>query len=110
MARRHRGGIAAAAECPNVVIKLGGIGMPRTGFDWHERDVPASSEELANPEILLQMIAKSEQARRRFWYDLAAENRVRIARRIWKISYMEVIDLWTPAFSLFASDGLRWQQ
>ena len=45
-----RGGIAAAAECPNVVIKLGSIGMPRTGFDWHERDVPASSEELANPE------------------------------------------------------------
>ena len=39
-----RQGIAAAAECPNVVIKLGGIGMPRTGFDWHLRDVPASSE------------------------------------------------------------------
>jgi hypothetical protein len=39
------------------------------------------------------MIAKSEQARRRFWYDLAAENRARIARRIWKKSYMEVIDL-----------------
>ena len=31
-----------------MVIKLGGIGMPRTGFDWHERDVPASSEELAS--------------------------------------------------------------
>ncbi len=43
-----RQGIAAAAECPNVVVKLGGIGMPRTGFDWHLRDVPASSEELAN--------------------------------------------------------------
>ena len=43
-----RQGIAAAAECPNVVVKLGGIGMPRTGFDWHLRDTPASSEELAN--------------------------------------------------------------
>ncbi len=42
-----RNGIAAVAECPNVVVKLGGIGMPRTGFDWHARDVPASSEELA---------------------------------------------------------------
>ena len=42
-----RKGIAAAASAPNVVIKLGGIGMPRTGFDWHERAVPASSEELA---------------------------------------------------------------
>ena len=42
-----RKGIAAAASAPNVVIKLGGIGMPRTGFDWHERAAPASSEELA---------------------------------------------------------------
>jgi predicted TIM-barrel fold metal-dependent hydrolase len=32
-----RRGIAAVAECPNVVMKLGGIGMPRTGFDWHTR-------------------------------------------------------------------------
>ena len=42
-----RNGIAAVAECPNVVVKLGGIGMPRTGFDWHDRAEPASSEELA---------------------------------------------------------------
>ena len=43
-----RSGIAAVAECPNVYVKLGGIGMPRTGFDWHERDVPIGSEELAD--------------------------------------------------------------
>ena len=42
-----RNGIASVAECPNVNVKLGGIGMPRTGFDWHERDTPAGSEELA---------------------------------------------------------------
>ena len=42
-----RKGIAAAAACPNVVIKLGGIGMPRVGFDWHLRDTPIGSEELA---------------------------------------------------------------
>jgi len=30
-----------------VVVKLGGIGMPRTGFDWHARAKPAGSEELA---------------------------------------------------------------
>ena len=35
------------AACPNVVIKLGGIGMIRTGFDWHTRDKPIGSEELA---------------------------------------------------------------
>ena len=42
-----RDGIAAVAECPNVNVKLGGIGMPRTGFDWHAREEPIGSEELA---------------------------------------------------------------
>ena len=42
-----RNGIAAVAACPNVYIKLGGIGMPRTGFDWHARNEPIGSEELA---------------------------------------------------------------
>src|SRR5919106_5006311 len=42
-----RRGIAAVAACPNVCVKLGGIGMPRTGFDWHPRNVPIGSEELA---------------------------------------------------------------
>ena len=42
-----RSGIAAVAACPNVNIKLGGIGMPRTGFDWHTREKPIGSEELA---------------------------------------------------------------
>ena len=42
-----RSGIAAVAACPNVNIKLGGIGMPRTGFDWHAREKPIDSEELA---------------------------------------------------------------
>ena len=42
-----RRGIAAAAACPNVTIKLGGMGMPRWGFGWHTRDVPIGSEELA---------------------------------------------------------------
>jgi predicted TIM-barrel fold metal-dependent hydrolase len=42
-----RKGIAAVAECPNVNVKLGGIGMPRLGFDWHTRTKPIGSEELA---------------------------------------------------------------
>ena len=42
-----RRGIAAVAECPNVTLKLGGMGMPRLGFDWHARSKPAGSEELA---------------------------------------------------------------
>ena len=42
-----REGIAAVAACPNVTIKLGGLGMPRMGLGWHTRAVPIGSEELA---------------------------------------------------------------
>jgi predicted TIM-barrel fold metal-dependent hydrolase len=28
-------------------MKLGGVGMPRLGFDWHTRNTPIGSEELA---------------------------------------------------------------
>jgi predicted TIM-barrel fold metal-dependent hydrolase len=39
--------IAELAKCPNVNMKLGGIGMVSFGFDFHEREVPPSSEDLA---------------------------------------------------------------
>ena len=42
-----RKGISAVAACPNVVVKLGGLGMVRCGFDWHTREKPIGSEELA---------------------------------------------------------------
>jgi predicted TIM-barrel fold metal-dependent hydrolase len=42
-----RKGVDAAAQCPNIVIKLGGVGQLRYGFDWHERQQPIGSEELA---------------------------------------------------------------
>jgi len=42
-----RSGIATLAPCLNVNLKLGGIGMPRLGFDWHTREKPIGSEELA---------------------------------------------------------------
>ncbi|MGH8295201.1 MAG: amidohydrolase family protein [Steroidobacteraceae bacterium] len=42
-----RSGIAEMAKCSNVTLKLGGIGMPRFGFDWHTREAPIGSEELA---------------------------------------------------------------
>src|SRR5579871_6016351 len=35
------------AKCPNVVVKLGGLGMRLLGYDFHERPRPPSSEELA---------------------------------------------------------------
>ena len=45
--RTWRDGIATVARYPNVHLKLGGIGMPRLGFDWHARAIPIGSEELA---------------------------------------------------------------
>jgi predicted TIM-barrel fold metal-dependent hydrolase len=42
-----RRGIAAVAACPNVVLKLGGVGQKRFGFDWLTRAQPIGSEELA---------------------------------------------------------------
>ena len=42
-----RSGIAAVAQCPNVVVKLGGVGMPRLGYDFHQRETPVGSQELA---------------------------------------------------------------
>src|SRR5712691_13359442 len=42
-----RNGIAAVAPCPNVHLKLGGIAMPRLGFDSHSPTRPIGSEELA---------------------------------------------------------------
>jgi predicted TIM-barrel fold metal-dependent hydrolase len=40
-------GIQMLAACPNVVMKLGGVGMRLGGFGWHERPVPPNSSELA---------------------------------------------------------------
>lgn len=45
--RAWKRGIAEVARCPNVVVKLGGLGMPRCGFDWHNRPAPPTSSELA---------------------------------------------------------------
>ena len=42
-----RRGIDAVAECPNVVVKVGGLGNPISGFDWHTRPFPPGSRELA---------------------------------------------------------------
>jgi L-fuconolactonase len=39
--------IGELAKCPNVTVKLGGVGMTSFGFDFPEREAPPSSEELA---------------------------------------------------------------
>jgi L-fuconolactonase len=39
--------IRALAQCPNVHVKLGGLGMKICGFEFHKRPLPPSSAELA---------------------------------------------------------------
>ena len=39
--------MAELAKCPNVVVKVGGMTMPYSGFGWELRDAPPSSAELA---------------------------------------------------------------
>ncbi|WP_233835316.1 amidohydrolase family protein [Paraburkholderia sp. ZP32-5] len=39
--------VAELATCPNVFMKLGGLGMETSGFDHFHRDAPVSSAELA---------------------------------------------------------------
>jgi L-fuconolactonase len=40
-------GVAELGKCQNVVVKLGGLGMLFGMFDFHKRETPPSSEELA---------------------------------------------------------------
>ncbi len=42
-----RQSIDTVAACPNIYMKLGGVGQPRYGFDWHEWNRPIGSEALA---------------------------------------------------------------
>jgi predicted TIM-barrel fold metal-dependent hydrolase len=40
--------LAEVARCPNVNLKMGGLGMWLTGFGWQDRERPATSDELAH--------------------------------------------------------------
>lgn len=41
-------GIKEVAQCENVYVKLGGLAMTLSGFGWHRRPKPPSSDELAD--------------------------------------------------------------
>jgi predicted TIM-barrel fold metal-dependent hydrolase len=42
-----RSSMAELAKCPNVFVKLGGLGMPYLGFGFEKLEAPAPSERLA---------------------------------------------------------------
>ena len=43
-----RQAIRDLAHCPNVTVKLGGLGMKVTGYEFHKRPRPPGSQELAD--------------------------------------------------------------
>lgn len=43
-----RKSMAELATCPNVSVKLGGLGMEYSGFGWHEQAMPPTSEAMAD--------------------------------------------------------------
>ncbi len=45
--REWKRGMGELGNCPNVMVKLGGLGMPRTGFEWHMQTRPPDSASLA---------------------------------------------------------------
>jgi len=47
---RWKDDMAALAECPNVIAKLGGLTMPDNGWGWHDRDQPPSSDEFVEAQ------------------------------------------------------------
>jgi L-fuconolactonase len=44
---RWRGLMRDVAACPNVVVKLGGIGMPMYGPRWHKQATPPTANDVA---------------------------------------------------------------
>ena len=54
-----QGALATAAKCPNIVMKLGGLGRKTVGKDWLKREVPGWSEELGHrrPRLLDRRLA-----------------------------------------------------
>jgi predicted TIM-barrel fold metal-dependent hydrolase len=42
--------IAAIAECPNVVAKIGGLAMPDNGFGWNKNPTPPTSDEFVEAQ------------------------------------------------------------
>ncbi|MSQ50876.1 MAG: amidohydrolase [Betaproteobacteria bacterium] len=63
------------ATCPNVMVKLGGMGVPRCGFAWHQGDKPPTSEELASAlsPYVLECIELFEPARCMFESNFPAD-------------------------------------
>ena len=58
-------GIAELAACPNVVVKVGGLGMAIGGFGWHQRSTPARLRRVSRSHgALLSLVYRAVRADR----------------------------------------------
>jgi predicted TIM-barrel fold metal-dependent hydrolase len=77
--------LAELAQCPNVVVKLGGLAMPMMGFGYIEAPTPPHSEALAERQrpYFEHALACFGVARAMFESNFPAERRVLSYRVIW---------------------------
>jgi len=91
-------GIAALAECPNVVVKLGGLGSERSGFDWQRRIPPPSFSELADAmaPYFEFCIEKFGVQRCMFESNFPVEKRVNSYAAVWN-AFKRITQRYSPA-------------
>jgi predicted TIM-barrel fold metal-dependent hydrolase len=93
-----RKGIALVAANPNVAVKLGGLGSERSGFDWHQRSAPPSSNEVATaikPYVEF-CIEKFGASRCMFESNFPVEKRANTYLALWN-AFKLVTDKLSPA-------------
>lgn len=77
--------IAAIAECPNVVAKIGGLAMPDNGFGWHGDDA-------SRPDVETFLAAQER------WYHHAIE-RFRPERCMFESNFP--VDRWSLDYGVY---------
>jgi L-fuconolactonase len=77
--------VSTLAECPNVFIKLGGLGMEICGFGWHEKNAPPGSDALAEAmaPYFLYCIEKFDVARCMFESNFPVDKRSYSYNVVW---------------------------
>jgi predicted TIM-barrel fold metal-dependent hydrolase len=102
--------IAALARCPNVQMKLGGLGMLCYGFGFYQRDTPPGSAELARAwkPYVDECIDRFGVDRCMFESNFPVDKQTCSARVLWNAFKRMTSDLSEPEkTALFSGTGAR---